>query len=71
MRTKMREKLPPPKLAFGIDEAAHALSLGRTKIYALINEGLLKTVKIGGRRLVSADSIHKLLDPTEGGSGDA
>ena len=27
----MREKLPTPKLAFGIDETAFALSLGRTK----------------------------------------
>ncbi|MDA0631505.1 MAG: helix-turn-helix domain-containing protein [Proteobacteria bacterium] len=67
----MREKLPPPKLAFGIDEAAFALSLGRTKVYALINEGALRTIKIGGRRLITAGSIHRLLDPTEGGSGDA
>jgi len=67
----MREKLPPPKLAFGIDETAFALNLGRTKVYSLVNEGLLKTVKIGSRRLVSADSIRELLNPTAGGSGDA
>lgn len=67
----MREKLPTPKLAFGIDETAFSLSLGRTKVYALIHEGALRTIKIGGRRLITADSIHKLLDQTEGGSGDA
>lgn len=67
----MRVKPLPPKLAFGIDETAFALNLGRTKVYSLINEGLLKTAKIGGRRLVSADSICKLMNPTAGGSGDA
>lgn len=67
----MREKLPTPKLVFGIDETAYALNLGRTKVYSLINEGDLRTIKIGGRRLVSADSIYKLLDPTEEGLSDA
>lgn len=67
----MREKLPTPKLAFGINETAFALSLGRTKVYALINEGALRTIKIGGRRLITANSIYTLLDQTEGGSGDA
>lgn len=31
-----------------IAEAAEALSLGRTSIYALINIGRLETIKIGG-----------------------
>jgi len=46
-----------------INEAAKALSLGRTSIYALINEGRLETVKIGRRRLIKVDSIKRLLEP--------
>jgi len=45
-----------------ISEAAKALGLGRTSIYALINEGRLETVKIGRRRLVKVESIRALLE---------
>jgi len=45
-----------------ISETAKALGLGRTSIYALINEGRLETIKIGRRRLVKVDSIRLLLD---------
>ena len=45
-----------------ITDAARALSLGRTSIYALINEGRLKTIKIGRRRLIKVESIRELLD---------
>ena len=38
------------------------VGLGRTSIYALINEGRLATVKIGRRRLVKVESIRLLLD---------
>ena len=44
-----------------IAEAAHALSLGRTKIYELIDAGRLETIKIGRRRLIKVDSIRRLL----------
>ena len=45
-----------------ISDAAKALSLGRTSIYSLINEGRLETIKIGRRRLVKVDSIRRLLE---------
>ena len=45
-----------------ITEAAKALGLGRTSIYALINEGRLETIKIGRRRLIKVESIHRLLE---------
>lgn len=44
-----------------IDGAKKATGLGHTKIYQLINEGRLKTVKIGRRTLVSTDSIRALV----------
>jgi excisionase family DNA binding protein len=45
-----------------ITEAAEALGLGRTSIYALINDGRLETIKIGRRRLIKVNSIHRLLE---------
>ena len=39
-----------------------ALNIGKTKIYELISEGRLKTVKIGRRTLVTTDSIRALVD---------
>ena len=45
-----------------ITEAAKALGLGRTSIYALINEGRLESIKIGRRRLVKVESIRQLLE---------
>ena len=45
-----------------INDAAKALSLGRTSIYALIREGRLETIKLGRRTLVRIASIRRLLD---------
>jgi excisionase family DNA binding protein len=45
-----------------INDAAKALSLGRTSIYALIREGRLETVKLGRRTLVKIASIRRLLE---------
>jgi len=48
-----------------VSEAAKALSLGRTSIYELINDGRLESVKIGRRRLVKVESIRQLLDDAQ------
>ena len=52
-------------LATSVKGAAEALSLGRTSIYVLINEGRLETVKLGRRTLITTASIRALL--SEGG----
>lgn len=46
---------------YSIKQTAQALSLGRTTIYALINQGRLETVKLGGRTLVKTSSIMALI----------
>jgi excisionase family DNA binding protein len=49
-------------LAVSINEAAKALSLGRSTIYVLIAAGRLETRKIGKRTVIPAASLMKLLD---------
>lgn len=48
-------------IATSINDAAKALSLGRTSIYALIKEGRLETVKVGRRTLVKTASVRALI----------
>lgn len=51
----------PAKLAYSINEACAASSLGRTKLYALIAAGDLKAVKVGGRTVIPAESLCDLI----------
>jgi excisionase family DNA binding protein len=48
-------------LAVSINDAAKALGLGRTSIYAMITDGRLQAFKLGRRTLVKADSIRRLV----------
>jgi excisionase family DNA binding protein len=48
-------------LAVSINDAAKALGLGRTSIYAMIGDGRLEAFKLGRRTLVKAASIRRLV----------
>jgi excisionase family DNA binding protein len=49
------------KLAYSINEACRASSLGRTSLYAHIAAGRLQSVKVGGRTLIPAASLEALV----------
>lgn len=53
---------PLAPLAYSITEAMRVSSLGRTKLYELINCGIVDTTKIGRRTLVKAPSLHRLIE---------
>ncbi len=50
------------KIAYRIDEAVKASGLGRTFLYERIADGTLKSIKVGGRRLIMrGDLVHFLI----------
>jgi excisionase family DNA binding protein len=51
-----------PKLAYRVGEAAKVMSVSSATIYRLIAAGKLKTVKIGGIRLVPARALRRLTE---------
>lgn len=50
----------PPKFAYRVDEACHALGIGRTSLYELVKSGELKLIKIAGRTLVPHSELERL-----------
>jgi len=60
--------LPHQSACFSVDEAADQLRIGRSKVYDLIKQGSLVSIKIGRRRLVPAASIHALVEQLYGAS---
>lgn len=50
---------------YRVEEAAEALRLSRTQVYALIRCGELRTVKIGGRRRVPVAAVTEYVNNLE------
>lgn len=48
------------KLAYRVDEACHALGIGRTSLYELVKSGELKLIKVAGRTLVPRSELERL-----------
>ena len=55
----------PLPLALSIKEACRISSLGRTRLYELINQGRLRTTKVGRRTLVHTASLVAIIDPPQ------
>ena len=53
------------RLAVSVSEAGRLLSIGRTHLYELLDDGRLKSVKIGRSRRILVNSIHVLLQSME------
>jgi excisionase family DNA binding protein len=54
----------PPHL-LRVEDAARLLGVGRSTAYDLIAAGLLRSVKIGRRRLVPREAITETIDRLE------
>jgi hypothetical protein len=55
-----RENISPEPIWVRPKKAAQIGGFGLTRCYELINDGTLKTTKVGGMRLVSIESIKTL-----------
>lgn len=55
----------PEKLAYTVPEALYVTGLGRTTLYALVAEKKLRTIKVGSRTLIPADSLRGFLASLE------
>lgn len=49
-------------MLFSVDQAATILGIGRTNVYALIRDCKLRSVKVGGRRLIPRTAIQDFVD---------
>ena len=48
-------------LAYRVAQFCKAVGVGKTKFYELVRDGKIKTVVIGGRRLIPADEAQRLV----------
>jgi excisionase family DNA binding protein len=55
------------KLLLTPAEAAHALGIGRTKLFELMASGELESVQIGHSRRVPRDALNAFLDQLRAG----
>jgi excisionase family DNA binding protein len=51
-----------PRLAYGIDRAAEAISLSRARLYELIAAGEIAACKVGKRTIIPATELTAFLD---------
>jgi len=51
----------PPRMAFSVQETAEQLGVCPASVYRALKRGQLEAVTLGGRRLIPARSINKLL----------
>lgn len=54
------------QIAYSIDDAIKATTLGRTMIFRAIRDGKLETRKFGRRRLILAESLRAFIENREG-----
>jgi excisionase family DNA binding protein len=53
------------KLMYRPVEAAQALGMGRTAVFALIKSGRLRSIKLGGARFVTAEALQAFVRELE------
>jgi excisionase family DNA binding protein len=66
LMTKHKRQTQPPheapgsikRVLYSVEDAAEALSMGRTSVFALIRDGRLQAVKVGKRRLIPVSELE-------------
>jgi excisionase family DNA binding protein len=55
------EATPVTRLAYSPAEAAQALGISRAKLYLLLDDGTIPSVKLGRRRLIRVADLEAVL----------
>jgi len=63
MNSKTQDSIKPDRIAYTVKAAAHAIGLSRSKLYLMMDDGTLHSLKVAGRRLIPAEALHALLKP--------
>jgi len=53
---------PVEPICVRVNDAAHMIGIGRTKLYELISSGELEVVKIGKATRITTASLHRLVE---------
>ncbi|MDA8062185.1 MAG: helix-turn-helix domain-containing protein [Actinomycetota bacterium] len=53
---------PVPRLLYTPQEAAQALGISRSSQYALLSQGAVASVRIGGCRRITAAALHAFIE---------
>lgn len=61
MLEQANERAAWNRLAFSVHEAAAALGLSASSIWKWISLGQLRAIKVGGRTLITADELNRVL----------
>lgn len=54
-----------PRMAYSPREAEELLGVGHSYLYELLSTGKLRSIKVGGRRLIPHSAIVELLEGAE------
>lgn len=55
-----------PKLLLTVDETAELLGVGRWKVFELIRQEAIVSVKLGGLRRVPRDAVYRFVEELSG-----
>jgi excisionase family DNA binding protein len=59
------------KLLLTVDETAELLGLARWKVFELIRQEEIVSVKLGGLRRIPRDAVYRFVEELSGGDGGA
>ncbi|HXW71699.1 MAG TPA: helix-turn-helix domain-containing protein [Methylocella sp.] len=49
------------RLAVSLNEGGQIIGIGRTRLYELIKNGELQSVRLGGRRLIKTEALREFI----------
>jgi hypothetical protein len=61
---------PHGAITVSVEDAARMIGVGISTMWAMVRAGQVETISLARRRLVTVDSLHKLVEGRRGASGE-